>query len=532
MPPPPPPQPNFDFPPASDTSRSISEFREEYSRIRQTLNQDRDLINANREAARERRRQTIRELRENNFRLAGVRGALDTMSSVYARRRRRLSNDDASNTDSSNPSARRLPIPRPPSSRRHLSTLHESLDAASGNPAGPLLAAYRARDAGPGPFQSRIRSRVDNLHRMAMFRQQREANSNNTQGSGPESESDLTALRRQPKRRKLIHDADVSAYDPVIYGWNGQVDPGNLRLEIFSCDGGEHIRTQLTSYRPMEYRVENVLKNDKSVYCSESHKCNILFRHQAESLFHLESLVIKAPEHGFTAPIQQGLVFVGMSAEELLNGSKSYRMAYPKHGAARNFSFSFETRNASTLNLSQTPPMEDDASSRTWRLENQPDVQPSEPEPIDIDTDSTDDEDRPPGQSQRDRTVPDIHPALSVPTPPANIGNESDESSDVEWPLSSSRSDPHLRLDEIRELIQLIRDTSPADANSADLLRLNNQFEELVHSMYPSRPMRRATPARVEVRDFAGSGSIREANASFFIPKTESGITINFDPPV
>src|SRR6201996_1785790 len=339
MPPPPPAQPNFDFPPASDSTRAFTEFSEEYSRLRQTLNQERERLNASREATRELRRQTIRELRENNFRLAGVRGALDTMSSVYARRRRRLSNDDASNTDSSPPSARRLPIPRPPSSRRHLSTLHQSLEA----PAGPLLAAYRARDTASGAFQSRIRSRVDNLHRMAMFRQHREANSNTTtHGSGPESESDLTVLRRQPKRRKLGHDADMFAYDPVIYGWNGQVDPGNLRLEIVSCDGGEHIRPQPPPYRPMEYRVENVLKNDKTVYCSESHKCNILFRHQAESLFHLESLVIKAPELGFTAPIQQGLVFVGMSAEELISGSKSYRMAYPKHGSASNFSLSFE----------------------------------------------------------------------------------------------------------------------------------------------------------------------------------------------
>src|ERR1700760_1107014 len=187
MPPPPPSQPNFDFPPASDSTRTFTEFSEEYSRLRQTLNQERERLNASREVTRELRRQTIRELRENNFRLAGVRGALDTMSSVYARRRRRLSNDDANSTDSSSPSARRLPIPRPPSSRRHLSALHQSLEAPTGTQSGPLLAAYRARDTASGHFQSRIRSRVDNLHRMAMFRQHREANSNATHGSGPES---------------------------------------------------------------------------------------------------------------------------------------------------------------------------------------------------------------------------------------------------------------------------------------------------------------------------------------------------------
>lgn len=94
-----------------------------------------------------------------------------------------------------------------------------------------------------------------------------------------------------------MHDIDVDGYDPVSYGWKGQVDPGHLRLEILSCDGGEIAR-----FDHYHYRAENILRNDRSVYCSKSSKCNLLFRHQAETIFHLDSLVIKAPESGFTAP--------------------------------------------------------------------------------------------------------------------------------------------------------------------------------------------------------------------------------------
>lgn len=137
-----------------------------------------------------------------------------------------------------------------------------------------------------------------------------------------ESDSDLQDPRPATKRRKTSHDDDLfEGYDPVRYGWNGQVDPGQLRLEIASCDGGQYDQT-------LKFRAENVLRNDKSVYCSNSSTCSFVFRHQGDSTFHLDALVVKGPQTGYTSPVQQGLVFVGMCMRVLHRSADAYQMSY------------------------------------------------------------------------------------------------------------------------------------------------------------------------------------------------------------
>ncbi|EMD67684.1 hypothetical protein COCSADRAFT_83193 [Bipolaris sorokiniana ND90Pr] len=130
---------------------------------------------------------------------------------------------------------------------------------------------------------------------------------------------------RTHKRRKLHHDTTSPAeYMCFKYGHKGQVVPGRLRMEVVSCDGGEHRRDN----PPGLYRVQNVLRNDKSVYCSESSQCNLLLKHIGEAPFALEKVVIRAPDRGFTAPVQEGLVFVSMSADDLLSGTSAYSLHY------------------------------------------------------------------------------------------------------------------------------------------------------------------------------------------------------------
>ena len=75
-------------------------------------------------------------------------------------------------------------------------------------------------------------------------------------------------------------------------------------MEIVSCDGGQyHPRDPRSFAGNLEsYRAENVLKEDKSVYCTKSSSCNMMLRQKGEALFHLESLVIAAPRRGYTAP--------------------------------------------------------------------------------------------------------------------------------------------------------------------------------------------------------------------------------------
>lgn len=103
--------------------------------------------------------------------------------------------------------------------------------------------------------------------------------------------------RRRAKRRRLDEDYPLG-FKAINYGYRGQVVSGALKMEIVSCDGGLHA----DSRHGREYWPENVLRNDKSVYCTDSSKCNIIMRHQGGTTFCLKKLVIKAPDRGFTAP--------------------------------------------------------------------------------------------------------------------------------------------------------------------------------------------------------------------------------------
>ena len=104
---------------------------------------------------------------------------------------------------------------------------------------------------------------------------------------------------RALKRRKLDHEDGPKGFTGFKYGYYGQVVPGRLKMEIVTCDGGlyphSHDKKEL-------HLVDNVLKNDKSVYCTKSSKCNLLLRHQGETTFSVTKIVIKAPERGYTAP--------------------------------------------------------------------------------------------------------------------------------------------------------------------------------------------------------------------------------------
>lgn len=109
-----------------------------------------------------------------------------------------------------------------------------------------------------------------------------------TDGS-PEAEHN-----RRAKRRKVELDRLDSGFNGFSYGRYGQVEPGKLKMEIVSCDGG--------IYSEGNYAAENILKNDSTVYCTKSNRCNLVLRHQGSTVFSLKELVIKAPHSGYTAP--------------------------------------------------------------------------------------------------------------------------------------------------------------------------------------------------------------------------------------
>jgi hypothetical protein len=113
--------------------------------------------------------------------------------------------------------------------------------------------------------------------------------------SPPLRPQDYPEESRRVKRRKLDSDRLVSSFKGFRYGKYGQVVPGQLTMEIVSCDGGS-FSTEA------KYAAENILKSDNSVYCTKGNTCNIVLCHQGATVFSLSELIIKAPGSNYTAP--------------------------------------------------------------------------------------------------------------------------------------------------------------------------------------------------------------------------------------
>ena len=90
------------------------------------------------------------------------------------------------------------------------------------------------------------------------------------------------------KRRKIDSHRLVPSFKGFRYGKYGQVEPGQLQMEIVSCDGGMFSNES-------SYSADNILKMDSSVYCTKGNRCNIVLRHQGATVFTLSELIIKAP---------------------------------------------------------------------------------------------------------------------------------------------------------------------------------------------------------------------------------------------
>ena len=99
--------------------------------------------------------------------------------------------------------------------------------------------------------------------------------------------------------------------NPTRYGYHGQVAPGRLKMQIVSCDGG-HLTEEQDLLAQRHYSPDNILWNDKSVYCTKKDKCNIIFRHTGETCFNMTKLMIKTPDCGFTAPSASPTLIVGL----------------------------------------------------------------------------------------------------------------------------------------------------------------------------------------------------------------------------
>ncbi|KIW51463.1 hypothetical protein, variant 1 [Exophiala xenobiotica] len=126
--------------------------------------------------------------------------------------------------------------------------------------------------------------------------------------------------RLRAKRRKLDDGTYEDEPRTFSYGHNGQVITGQLRMEIVSCDGGEYSDPHV----PINSYPQNVLVDDTTVYCTKTNRCNLLFKHVGGMPFTLTKIVVKAPRAGFDAPIQEGLIFIAMDEDNLLDKTSQY----------------------------------------------------------------------------------------------------------------------------------------------------------------------------------------------------------------
>lgn len=125
------------------------------------------------------------------------------------------------------------------------------------------------------------------------------------------------------KRRKIDSSRPVPSFKGFRYGKYGQVEPGQLQMEMVSCDGGMFSNES-------SYAAENILKDDNSVYCTKGNRCNIVLRHQGATVFTLQELTIKAPTSmSYSHPVREGMIFISMDQDDILSRTAQYQIQYP-----------------------------------------------------------------------------------------------------------------------------------------------------------------------------------------------------------
>lgn len=365
--------------------------------------------------------------------------------------------------------------------------------------------------------------------------------------------NELDNLRRQPKRRKLDHDsAHLPTYDGFKYGYKGQVVPGRLRMDIVTCDGGEY--EKYNSERL--YKVQNVLDNDKSVYCSESSRCNLLLKHMGETPFCLDKVVIRAPDRGFTAPVQEGLVFVSMSPENLISGTAAYQIEYSSRSPGVSPAPSAPDDQLLSLREAIDDPQTWEQSRQ--RLEERIErlrvrsrrfrVEPSMPWDVDSqgenETSANNDNDFTDNCPYHIEDGEPMAAGVSAPTPPPFTVTTEDEQEDSDE--NEALPSAAVMADRLRRESRWRPDSDDDDEGDDLLYRfpplrrahaldsLENFGERRWRSQQyidPIRATRLRTPSRIEPKDSeAEPDGLISPHARFFIARHKNKITIKFHP--
>ncbi|KAH6671507.1 hypothetical protein F5X68DRAFT_141207 [Plectosphaerella plurivora] len=323
---------------------------------------------------------------------------------------------------------------------------------------------------------------------------------------------DYSEDSRRAKRRKLDSDRIAPSFKGFEYGKYGQVEPGELTMEIVSCDGGLYSDES-------SYACENILKNDNSVYCTKSNRCNIVLRHQGATAFSLKEIVIKAPaSHHYNAPVREGMVFVSMNQDDLLQRTARYQIQYAaardgRGRDSRGFPPIISIRhhdNGTTVTRTQSRARrtfalageEQDDAQRTAQM---PPAFTTDPPPFNITTECSDDE------SDDDDNTPRVPPNRRAPNRIGALPFESDSDEESNNPFNDDYG-----LDDVWAPASRRRDTQNMTLTEA-----------LEASSQPPMPQQQTqTAAR------SGDYELMGPLAKFFIEKDKNKCTITFDPPV
>ncbi|KAF2012771.1 hypothetical protein BU24DRAFT_319395, partial [Aaosphaeria arxii CBS 175.79] len=361
---------------------------------------------------------------------------------------------------------------------------------------------------------------------------------------------------RRTKRRKLDHDPLRGPYDGFRYGYKGQVVAGRLKMEIVSCDGGEYGKANQSGL----YNIHNVLKNDKSVYCSERSRCNLLLKHIGDMPFTLEKVVIRAPDRGFTAPVQEGLIFVAMSSDDLISGTSRYQIEYEAASSrASPAPSSHQDQQLSFREAIEDPyiwensrhSLQEAMEEQIERLRLRGRRAPSGT--LEANRARRRRERRSLGQEDQEMYPDNCDyppedfgpgPGISAPTPPPfTITTESDEEESDSTPEQPS---PAIMADRLR---RESRWRAESDESEDDLLyrfppprrsyaleiqeQMGERRRRPDRALEPLRATRLRTPSRIEPKEthIASEGLI-SPSARFFIAKHKNKITIKFHPAV
>ncbi|KAI9746329.1 MAG: hypothetical protein M1818_000041 [Claussenomyces sp. TS43310] len=106
--------------------------------------------------------------------------------------------------------------------------------------------------------------------------------------------ADEAESSRPFKRRRIDRGTTEPYLKPFTYGHYGQVEPGKLKMEIESCDGGIYSE----EFGASKFAARNILLNDDSVYCTKGNS------------------------------VQEGMVFVSMTSDDLLARTAQYQIQY------------------------------------------------------------------------------------------------------------------------------------------------------------------------------------------------------------